>query len=150
MAQSSEWLLYMAARAQLVHERVRPALQNGRTVVCDRFVLSTYAYQGHGLGAPLDAIRTAAAAAVGDSWPHLSIVLDVDPATGLARAGGEPDRIEARGADYLARVRDGFLAEAAAASDRVVVIDAGREPDAVWADVRGVVLERLDGSEGAA
>lgn len=142
MAPGTEWLLYVAARAQLVHERIAPALAAGRTVVCDRFTLATLAYQGHALGAPLHAIRAAAAAVTAGAQPDLQLVLDLEPAVGLQRTGRAPDRIEARGADYLAKVRAGFLAEARG-DDRVAIIDAGRDPEAVWTDVRATVAARL-------
>lgn len=142
MAPGAEWLLYVAARAQLVHERVAPALAAGHTVVCDRFTLATLAYQGHALGAPLHAIRAAAAAVTAGAQPDLQLVLDLAPEVGLQRTGRAPDRIEARGVEYLARVRAGFLAEARDDA-RIVVIDASRDPEAVWLDVRAAVAARL-------
>lgn len=140
---ATEALCYIAARAQLVAERIAPALHRGQSVVCDRFALSTLAYQGYGLGLALEAIRGANTLAIGATTPHRTIVLDVPPAEGLARRGGAGDRIEARGLEYLGRVRDGFLSEAAADA-RVVVIDGDRTPGEVTADIRAVVVALLE------
>jgi dTMP kinase len=142
---TTEALCYMAARAQLVAERIAPALAAGTCVVCDRFALSTLAYQGYGLGLALEAIRGANALAVGDTRPDLTLVIDIPPAEGLARRGGAGDRIELRGLDYLGLVRDGFRVEAAH-DERALILDGDRTPAEVTADVRAAVAELLDGA----
>ena len=121
-------LLFNAARRQLVTEVIRPALDAGRTVVCARFADSTLAYQGYGAGVPLETLRTLEATATDGLTPDLTIVLDVPVEIGLARkAPGDVTRFEAEfDLAFHRRVRDGFLALAAAEPERFVVVDAGR------------------------
>ena len=138
-----ELLLYEAARAQLVHEVVAPALAQGRIVVCDRFYDSTTAYQGYANGMDLGAVRRANALAVGACHPDLTLVFDIDPAKAAARAAARDraqDRMEAKGLAYQERVAAGFRAIAAAESERVRLVDASRGIDAIHADVRALVL----------
>jgi dTMP kinase len=121
MSVECELMLYMASRAQLAHELIRPALSAGQCVLCDRFISSTIAYQGAG-GADVDTIRRIGKAAVGETWPDLTIILDVDAAAGLSRVGNAPDRIEAKGAEFHGEVREAFLKQADG-PDCVVVVD---------------------------
>lgn len=145
----AEAMLFAAARADHVGSLIRPALAAGRIVVCDRFIDSTRVYQGAvGSVAPalLDALEEMAAA---DARPDLTLVLDVAPEIGLARAaergkGTAADRFEREGADYHAAVREAFLARAAAAPERCVVVDASADPDTVAAAIAEVVAARLD------
>ncbi|MFW6154839.1 MAG: dTMP kinase [Planctomycetota bacterium] len=139
MTVTCETMLYMASRAQLVAEVVRPALTGGACVVGDRFVSSTVAYQGAG-GADTDAIRRVADVAVGPTRPDLTILLDLDPAAGLGRLRRTADRIEAKGLAYHRRVRDGFLRQAAAEPDRFAVIDAGGSVETVAERVREAII----------
>lgn len=140
MSATCELLLYEAARAQLVHEVVAPALAQGRMVVCDRFYDSTTAYQGYAGGVPLDAVERANALAVGDFQPALTLVFDIDPALAAERTVSRAqDRIEAKGMEYQRRVAEGFRAVAAANPDRVKLIDASRDIDAIHADVMAAV-----------
>ena len=145
MSDTCELLLYEAARAQLVHEVVAPALAQGRIVVCDRFYDSTTAYQGYANGMDLGAVQRANALAVGACHPDLTLVFDIDPAKAAARAAARDraqDRMEAKGLAYQERVAAGFRAIAAAASERVRLVDASRGIDAIHADVRALVLGR--------
>lgn len=128
MNDDTELLLMFAARAQHLAEVIRPALAQGRWVLCDRFTDATYAYQGGGRG-----IETARIAALeqwvqGELRPDLTLLLDLPVDTGLARAGqrSEPDRFEREQADFFDRVRQRYLATAAAEPDRVAVIDAAQ------------------------
>jgi dTMP kinase len=133
-------LLFNAARAQLVATVIEPALQRGDVVVCDRYADSTLAYQGHGAGLPLDALRDLATFATGGLQPDLTILLDLPVEAGLARKAGEETRFEqAFSVDYHRRVRAGFLALAAADPGRFAVVDATQEPDAVTRDVLAAV-----------
>lgn len=147
----SEALLFYAARADHVENTIRPALAAGRWVVCDRFSDSTRVYQGiAGTLAP-ETIETLERIAVAPTVPDLTLVIDIDPATGLARAdsrrnrtlGGPRDRYEARTADYHAALRAGFLAIAAREPARCVVIDGAGEEDHVAAAVWAVAEHRL-------
>lgn len=133
LSSMTEILLYAADRAQHVHEKVRPALTAGKTVVCERFVDSSLAYQGYGLGLGLEAIRAVNHWATGGLEPDLTIYLDADPAVCLART--KKDRIAQRDLDYYARVRKGFLTMAQAAPGRVKVISATGTVEEVAAQV---------------
>lgn len=144
MSATCELLLYEAARAQLVHEVVAPALAEGRVVVCDRFYDSTTAYQGYAGGVPLDAVTRANELAVGACAPDLTFVFDIDPALAAERTVSRAqDRMEAKGMGYQRRVAEGFRAIAAAEPTRVKLIDAARDIDAVHADVMAAVASVL-------
>ena len=142
MCVESEVLLYMASRAQLVREKIVPALSDGRWVVCDRFLYSSVAYQG-AAGVPARAIWDVGRLAVDGAQPDLVIFLDVDPAVAFKRGSKKRDRIERRAMAYHRRVRAGFLTAAHRLGRRAVVLDASRSPSAVAADVRDTVERRL-------
>lgn len=140
MSATCELLLYEAARAQLVHEVVAPALAEGRVVVCDRFYDSTTAYQGYAGGVPLDAVTRANELAVGACAPDLTLVFDIDPALAAERTVSRTqDRMEAKGIAYQQHVAEGFRAIASAEPARVKRIDAARDIDAIHADVMAAV-----------
>ena len=135
----AELLLFLAARAQLVKNMIRPALEAGTWVISDRFSDSTLAYQGYGRGLSLDVIRAANDFACEGLKPDRTILLDVDPVTSRARMRGreastntKADRIERAGDDFHARLRKGFLELAAAEPSRIVTIDASGTEDDVW------------------
>ncbi len=135
-------LLFNAARAQLVGEVINPALATGMTVVCARFADSTIAYQGYGAGVPLDELRVLAAIATQGLVPDLTLLLDIDPAIGLARkADADRTRFEHDfDVDFHARVRAGFLELAKGEPSRFRVIDASRDVDAVFAAILEAVV----------
>ena len=135
----SEMLLYMAARAQLVEEVIRPALDAGKDVVCDRFLLANVVYQGHAGGLDVDDVWQIGQLATANIEPDLTILLDMDADSAACRINREKDRMESQGLDYLRRVRDGYLAEARRRPDWIVVIDAAREADLVHAEIRHTV-----------
>lgn len=146
----SELLLLMADRAEHVERLIRPALAAGRTVLCDRFDASTYAYQGAGKGLDASAIACLQAIAAQDAIPDLTVLLDVDPQIGLARsmrrltsAGSTEDRFETLGVEFHARVRESFLAQARAAPDRWIVIDASAPLQTVAQHAVESLLKRL-------
>lgn len=158
MAPRCEALLFMASRAQLVAEIIRPALSAGETVLCDRFISATCAYQG-ATGVLCDEIIALGRLAVGEVWPHLTIVLDVPPEVGFARTGRKPhhvgqrqqvgqttmfdgataDAMERRPLEFHRRVRQLFRELPALYPVPVTVLDADREVEAVWQDVREAV-----------
>jgi len=113
MSVQCEMMLYMASRAQLAYEVIVPALADGKCVLGDRYVSATVAYQGAG-GADIEAITHAAAIAVGDTMPDLTVILDIDPQVGLDRAArdGQADRIESKHIEYHRKVREIFLSQA--------------------------------------
>lgn len=148
LAPRAEMLLYMASRAQLVAEVIRPALAAGKVVVSDRFLLANLVYQGDAGGLPTDEIASIGRAATGGLLPDLTMLLDVDPRVARARVGAARDRIEDRPDDYHARVRDGFLraAQAGRCPDYpapIVVIDATADPDAVFGRIESEVERAL-------
>ena len=143
LAATSEMLLYMAARAQLVAEVIRPALARGEWVVCDRYLLANIVYQGHAGGLDPDVIRRVGAVATGGLEPDLVLLLDLDLATAARRLDRPLDKLENRGDDFRARLRAGYLAEAAREPDRIAVIDATGTPADVARRLCAAVRERL-------
>jgi dTMP kinase len=132
----AETLIYMAARAQLVEEIVRPALAAGNVVVSDRFLLANVVYQAHGFGLEAGDVWEVGRFATGGLEPTRTFLLDMDVAAARKRLQGDADRMEGRDADYFQRVRDGFLLEARQHADQIVVIAANRAVNEVQADIR--------------
>lgn len=123
----AEALLYAADRAQHVAKVVRPALERGAVVVQDRYIDSSLAYQGAGRVLEPDDVRRISEWASGDLWPHLTVLLDLDPGTAADRRdarGGAPDRLESEAASFHEAVRQGFRDLAKADPDRFLVLDA--------------------------
>jgi len=131
----AEMFLFQAARAQHVQEVVRPALERGDVVLCDRYTDSTLAYQGYGRGLNLDHLRAVNHIATGGLPPHFTILLDVSPETGLARKDQEnvTDSIGSESLEFHQRVRAGFLELAKREPKRIAVVDASRPADEVTA-----------------
>jgi dTMP kinase len=143
----TETLLMFAARSDHLEKTIRPALDAGRWVVCDRFADSSRAYQGGGGGTPADFIETLDGAIVGDTQPDLTLIFDLPVEVGLERAFGRglfETRFESKGLEFHERLRRRFLEIAAEKSDRCVIIDATGDEDAVaarvWAAVEGRLL----------
>jgi dTMP kinase len=131
----AEALLYAAARAQLVAEELRPLLESGTTVVLDRFVDSSLAYQGAGRGLGVEEIRALNEFATGGLRPDRTLLLRIDPAEGLARISGRPaDRLEQESLSFFTAIGAAYDELAAAEPDRIAVIDAAQAPEAVLAD----------------
>ncbi len=129
-AARTEALIYAAARAQLVHERLTPALEDGEWILLDRFVDSSLAYQGAGRGLGIEAVRAINEFATAGLEPDRTLLLDVDPGTGRSRQGRRragPDRLEREDESFFAAVAAGYRALAAADPGRIRVLDA-REP----------------------
>ena len=140
---TAEMLLYMAARAQLVAEVVRPALDRGDWVVSDRYLLANVVYQGHAGGLDPEVIRRVGTVATGGVMPDLVLVLDVDLETAAARLARPLDKLENRGDEYRRRLREGFLAEAARAGGTIAAVDAGGDVSQVAARIRAAVTARF-------
>ncbi|MBP8129404.1 MAG: dTMP kinase [Candidatus Hydrogenedentes bacterium] len=154
LAPATELLLYAAARAQHVAEKIAPALEEGRIVLCDRFADSTTAYQGGGRGLSLEDIRMLHAIAVGGLAPDLTVLLDLSASAGLerARARGRYDRLEREAILFHERVRDAFLQLAAEAPERIKVVDGSQSVDEVAAAVQArldALLRETCGAAGA-
>jgi len=142
----AEAFLMEAARADLVAEVIRPALAQGRIVLCDRYADSTLAYQGAGRGLDPALLGDLNRAATGGLTPDLTLLFDLDPAAGLERrtgAPGEPNRLDLEPAGFHARVRAGYLELARAEPCRFVRLDASLPPDLLEDRVREAVETRL-------
>jgi dTMP kinase len=140
MGVACETMLYMASRAQLVEQVIRPALARGECVVCDRYVSSTVAYQGAG-GADPAAIRAVAQVAVGGLWPDLTVILDLPAPAGLARLKNAPDRMESKDPAFHGRVRELFLQQARQDRRRFAVVDAAGTAEEVQQRLRQAIEE---------
>jgi dTMP kinase len=146
LAPWTEALLYAAARAELVETVLRPALRESRVLILDRFVDSSLAYQGFARGLGLDEVLAVNAPGLGGLLPDLTLVIDVDPAVGLARAAaadGRADRIEAEGLEFQRRVAAGFAALVRRWPERLRLIDGSRDVELVAADVEAAALEAI-------
>ncbi|MDW8479542.1 MAG: dTMP kinase [Xanthomonadales bacterium] len=143
IAPEAELLLMFASRAQLLRERLRPALAEGAVVLCDRFTDASFAYQGGGRGLPLEWIAELERRVVGLK-PDLTLLLDLPPERSAERLAGRPlDRIEREGHEFFARVRGVYRERAAREPERFRMIDAGAAPAAVTAAVEAALLELL-------
>jgi dTMP kinase len=143
----TETLLHYAARREHFARLIRPALQAGQWVLCDRFIDSTLAYQGFGQDIDRAAIVSLRDIVLGDFTPDLTLILDVSPETRRARTAGRPgneDRYERMNEAFHNRVRQGFHAIAAAEPDRCTIISADQPIDAVFAAITEAVTRRLN------
>lgn len=146
MGPDVETLLFFAARADHVARVIRPALEAGRWVLSDRFTDATYAYQAGGKGMAGERIEALETWTLGGFAPDLTILFDVDPAVAAARLAAravEKDRFERMGADFFTRVREAYLARAAAQPGRFLIVDAAGGPEDVAARIREAVAPWL-------
>ena len=137
MPEMAELLMMFAARSVHLENRIRPALEQGRWLLCDRFTDATFAYQGAGRGMDTDRIAELEETVQGDLRPHLTLLLDapVEVGLGRARARGEADRFELEAVEFFRRVRQGYLARAKADPGRVRIVDASGSLEQVQADL---------------
>jgi dTMP kinase len=149
----TQTFLFMAARQEHVTRVIAPALARGAVVISDRYADATVAYQGYGQGMDVQTIRELNLLATGGVLPDLTLVLDLDPAAGMRRIRGRAlDAFEKMDTAFHRRVREGYLEIARADKNRVVVLDADGDPDALHADVVRAVdarLARRGGARGA-
>jgi len=129
----------MAARAQIIKEAIMPALKEGKIVICDRFMDSTIAYQGFGLGMDIKAIKYVGDLVMGKVNPDLTILLDLSVQEGLNRRGSIKDRIEKRALAYHMRVRRGYLKLASLEPQRIKIVNAGKNRDEIKDEIRKIV-----------
>ncbi len=139
-----EMLLYMASRAELVEKKIIPALARGQLVLADRYVASTLAYQGAAGGVPTADIAAVARAATRNLQPDLVLLFDIDETAAARRLSPLMDRMEAKGAAFHRKVRQGYLDQARADPARYAVLDASRSPDEVWTDLLTTLKARAD------
>lgn len=126
---TTELMLFAAARAQHLKEKIHPAIEAGTIVICDRFTPATIAFQHYGRGIPIDLVRSINDLALDGFSPDLNIILDVDPVIGVARVtsrGEGLDRIEKEKLDFLIRARNGFLAQAKENPENFVIVDSSQ------------------------
>jgi dTMP kinase len=145
VAPITELLLIFAARSAHLQATVLPALQRGCDVVCDRFVDASWAYQGAGRGVEAHKLAAIEQMVLGDLRPDLTLVFDIDPSVGLARAQrrGDANRFEAETLAFMQRVRQAYLDRAAGEPRRCAVIDASLPPDAVSERIKNILEQRL-------
>jgi len=143
LAPTAEMLLYMAARAQLVSEVIRPSLARGEWVVSDRYLLANIVYQGHAGGLDPDTIRQVGAVATGGLEPDLVLLFDIDLETAACRLARPLDKLENRGDEYRGRLRAGYRAEAARQPDHIAIVDAIGDPATVQANLRAAIEHRF-------
>ncbi|MFH1355252.1 MAG: dTMP kinase [Candidatus Omnitrophota bacterium] len=134
-----EMLLYMAARAQIVDEIIKPALLGGKIVICDRFLDSTVVYQGFGLGIDIQLIKKLGSFATNSLNPDLTILLDLPVKDGLKNRGSSKDRIERRSYSYHLRVRRGYLKLADSQPGRIKVIKVEKNKDETQSKIREAI-----------
>lgn len=130
MPARSELFLFLADRANHVDTVIRPALESGAVVLCDRFADSTVVYQGHARGLATETLRSLNAFATGGLVPDVTLLLDLDPEVGLARIASK-DRMDGESIEFHRKVRAGFLSEAALEPDRWKIVDASGPLDSV-------------------
>lgn len=148
----TEFLLFSASRSQIVHEVIRPHLEAGGVVVSDRYFDSSLAYQGHGHGLDLEALRAITHFATGGLAPDLTLLLDLPVRLGLARRrdGGNWNRLDDYDLEFHERARRGYRQLAAAAPDRWLLLNADQSIEGLHAEIRGHVQPKLPpGPEGA-
>jgi dTMP kinase len=147
LAKDSELLLMFAARAEHLAQVIRPALEEGKFVLCDRFTDATYAYQGGGRGISFKCIGMLEDWVQGELRPDLTLLLDVPVSIGMRRAGqrGQADRFEQEHHGFFERVRETYMTLAKCESDRIRIIDASKPLEAVHEQIRNVVTMFLQG-----
>ena len=153
MLPNTEILLYSASRAQHVGQVIRPALDRGDLVLCDRYAESTMAYQGWGHGLDIGLLRTITSFATGGLRPDLIVYLDIDVETGLQRkiaafrlGGSEWNRMDQKGREFHARVRQGYLSMASEEPDRWLIVDGKRTVDEIHVEIRERVASFREGN----
>lgn len=141
---SSELLMFMTARAQLVHEVIRPALEAGKTVVCDRFVFSTVVYQGYAGDINPDQVWELNQFATGNLTADMTFLFQLDAKTAHARLGETLDRMESRGIEYFEKLRAGFIAESKRWPTGVELIDADQRIEEIQSQIQRLAATVLD------
>ena len=141
MSDDAELLMMFAARAEHIAQKIQPALDDGKWVLCDRFTDATYAYQGYGRGIPLEKISGLENWVQGKLRPDLTLLMDLPVEVGMERAGkrSAPDRFESEAWDFFERIRQGYLSIAAEQPSRVKVIDASQDLPDVQAQVKTAI-----------
>lgn len=150
MTDECEALLYAAARAQHVHQVIRPAVERGAVVLCDRFIDSSAAYQGSGRGLGLKLVQEINRPAIGETMPDLTLMYDLPPMKAMQRRlkASEPDRMEREKQAFIEKVYEGYMNIAAQEKERVTLIDADRSIEEIEVDTRRRLLAHLTALNG--
>ncbi len=135
-----EMFLFLADRAQHVDTFIKPALEEGKIVLCDRYIDSTVAYQGYGRGNNIERIEELNRLATSNLLPDLTLVFDINAQTAQNRLGKEKDRLESAGMDFHQKVRNGYLNLAQKFPDRIKVVDANNSIDNVYNDTKNIII----------
>jgi dTMP kinase len=146
MFPETECLLYLAARAQHVRETVKPAIDRGEIVLCDRFEQATFAYQGYGRGLNLDTLRAVNGYATGGVSPDITFIFDIPVPLSmerLSKIGKGKDRIESAGPQFFERVRKGYLEAAAANPEKIKLLDGAKGVGELSEEVLGIILKTI-------
>lgn len=146
MTELTELLMYSASRAEHVTSLVKPNLEAGRHVLCDRFTDATIAYQGYGRGVDIKLIDTLNNIATAGIRPDITIIIDLPVEIAfqrLAKRGSEPDRFEKLNHDFYAKVREGYLSIWKNNPDRVALVDGNRDEDSIYNDIANILLPKV-------
>lgn len=143
VADRCESFLFLADRAQNIETIVKPAIESGKIVLCDRHTDSSVAYQGYGRGLDIEQIKMLNNLATGGKQPDLTLVFDVDIETSMQRVGNEKDRMESSGKEFFNRVRNGYLEMAKQEPERLKIVDSTKSIDKVHKRVIEIILPYL-------
>tara|TARA_B100001123_G_C15157087_1_gene965925 strand:- start:543 stop:1163 length:621 start_codon:yes stop_codon:yes gene_type:complete len=142
----SETLLFMAARAQLIEEIIKPDMKDGKFIICDRFIDSTIAYQGYGRKLDLDVIRNMNKFSTENITPDITFLMNIDVQSSIKRRiGSDIDRMEAAGDNFLSIVREGYIKICNDNSDRCHIIDAEMDEESIFNNIKQILLKKIKG-----
>ena len=142
---TSESLLFAAARAQLTAEQIKPAIEKGKFVICDRFTDSTIAYQGYGRGLDIKQLEEINYIATAGLTPDITFILDISPETAAVRMQAEAsDRMEAMGMDFFMRIREGYCQIKNQNPNRYSVINGEQSPENVFNEIKEIVFKKFE------
>lgn len=146
VASTCEMFLYLADRAQHIETKVKPALREGKIVLCDRHIDSTAAYQGYARGLDVEEINCLNNIATGGKKPDLTLLFDVDTSIAMERVGNraEKDRLESEGAEFHRKVRQGYLEIAKKETERIKIINSNLSVEEVWVQVQKILDDTLE------
>ena len=142
---TAESLLFAAARSQLTEEQIKPSIEKGEFVICDRFTDSTIAYQGYGRGLDIKKLEEINHIATAGLMPDITFILDITPEVAAVRMGSEsPDRMEATGMDFFRRIQEGYRHIKDQNPNRCKIINGEQSPENVFKDIKEIVKERFE------
>ncbi len=146
VADRCEMFLFLADRAQHVETFIKPAIQSGKIVLCDRHTDSTIAYQGYGRGQDIELLKKLNSIAVNGLIPDLTLLFDVSTETAQQRVGNEKDRMESAGIEFHKKVRNGYLELQKEYPNRIKLINANNSIETVFADAKNIIIDLLKGN----